>query len=41
MEKVIPAIRQKRSGPKSDLIVMQQDNAPCHVSIDDEDVAEE
>ena len=40
-EKVIPAIRRKWQGPKSELIVMQQDNAPCHWSIDDVDFAEE
>ena len=40
-EKFIRAIGQKWPRPKSDLIVMRQDNAPCHVSIDDSDVAEE
>ncbi len=40
-EKVIPAIRRKWPGPKSDIIVIQQDNAPFHVSIDGVDVAEE
>ncbi len=40
-EKVIPAVRQKYPGSESDLIVVQQNNAPCHVSVDDVDVAEE
>ncbi len=41
VEKLFHAIRRKWPGPKSDLILIQQDNAPFHDSTDDVDVAAE
>ncbi len=41
VEKVIPAIREKWPMRRSKCVVMQQDSAPCHVSIDDQTIVEE